>query len=170
MLHCFVTESTHAHLDVSCFLYLLLAGFKSILFGYGLTFLTLFSQHTHTHPGNLAPVLLLCEAGVHCVQGERKAFDVINIRFQLFHCELSSRVAALTDFSLLMQSHSSHPPHPFALPLYQLSALYSPFISLPLLHSIPSPCSRSFPPFISTAPIISTHHNHLCDCSSPRRR
>lgn len=45
--------------------------------------------------------------------GQEEGFDVINIRFQLFHCELSSRVAALTDFLLLMQSHCFHPSRPF---------------------------------------------------------
>lgn len=71
-LHWFVMKA-HTHLHVSSYLFLYLAGYKSILFGYGLTFLTLFSTHTHAHAGNLAPALLHCEAGVHCVQGERRA-------------------------------------------------------------------------------------------------
>lgn len=62
------------------------------------------------------------------------SFDIINIRFQLFHCELSYRVAALTDFLVLMQSYPSLPPQPFPPEVHQLSAHYSPLICL-LLHS-----------------------------------
>lgn len=46
VLQCFVTKS-HIHLHVSSYLFLYLAGYKSTLLGYGLTFLTLFSTQTH---------------------------------------------------------------------------------------------------------------------------
>lgn len=139
------------------YLFLYLADYENILFGYGLTFLTLFSLRTHL--GNLAPVLLLCEASIHCVQD----FDLINIRFQLFHCELSSRVAALTSDCLcnptplayLSRLHSS---------LSFLSAHYAHFMCWPLL-SIALPCSSSHV-LIFTSP----RHNNSCDCCSSLRR
>lgn len=70
-----------------------------------------------------------------------------------------------------MQSHFSHPPHPFPLPLYLLSAHYTPFICLQL-HSFTlfpffsSALPLSFPPLPSSLP----HHNHPCDCSSSLRQ
>ena len=111
-----------------------------------------FNTHTHTHSraGNLASALLSLRARRTLCAGREEDFDVINIRFQLFHCELSSRVAALTDFLLLMQSLSSLPPHPFPLSLlYRLSAHYSSFIlsASPSLRS-----STLFPNFFSPPP------------------
>lgn len=133
-----------------------------------MTFLTLFSTHTHSRAGNLASALLSLRARRTLCAGREEDFDVINIRFQLFHCELSSRVAALTDFLLLMQSHSSLPPRPFPLSLlYLLSAHYTSFILsaspslrsstlFPNFFSPPPPPSTHFPspPFVSPPPVI----------------
>lgn len=125
------------------------------------TLFFLFFRNTHTHIDthiccNLAPVLLLLWGRRTLCAGREEGFDVINIRFQLFHCELSSWVAALTDFLLLMQSHSFLPPHPFPLPLYLLSAHYSSFYTsvspfTPFLHLLPifSLLLFSFPPLSS---------------------
>lgn len=107
-------------------------------------------QHTRMKLGSSTVSLW---GGRTLCTGQEEGFDVINIRFQLFHCELSSWVAALTDFLLLMQSHSSLPPHPFPLLLYLLSAHYSSFICLPLLYSFPSPCSH----FSSSSSSSSSH-------------
>lgn len=116
-----------------------------------------FAIHTRMQLGSSTASLW---GGRTLCAGWEEGFDVINIRFQLFHCELSSWVAALTDFSLLMQSHSSLPPHPFPHPLYLLSAHYSSFICLSLLYSIPSLCSH----FSSSS---SSSHFHLSLHLSP---
>lgn len=153
----------HTPTRVSRYLVLDLAR-KAHFLGYGLTFLTLFSTHTHTrtHMWLRSGVVSRRCRRTLCA-GREEGFDVINIRFQLFHCELSSWVAALTDFLLLMQSHSSLPPHPFPHPFVPaLCPLLFPFC-LPLRCSIPAPCSlfsfpsspvSHFPPPCSSLPVV----------------
>lgn len=70
------------YLHVSSYLFLYLAGYKSILLGYGLTFLTLFSTHTHEtwllRCFSVKQAYIVCRArgGIWCNQYQISAVSV----------------------------------------------------------------------------------------------
>lgn len=129
-------ESTHSSTDLAtcfCSWQAMKAYFLDMVWPFWHCF-----EHTLTHGSSFDSTQFVCKAGIHCVQG----FDVIDIRFQLFDCESSFGLAALTDFWLLMQ-----PTPTYSLPLS--SVLTLPLVQLYLLSpsphvfAPPSPSSSS---------------------------
>lgn len=149
----------HPHVHVSSYLFLYLAGHESTLFfGYGLTFLTLFSTHTHTR--NLAQrcfsvrqAYIVCRArgGLWCNQYQISAVS-------LWALILSGSLDwLLTAYAIPLLSPTSPVASSFAPILCPLLFLY--LYVLALLHSFTflpfsSPYSSHFHLSLHLFPVI----------------
>lgn len=164
-LHWFVMKA-RTHLHVSSYLFLYLAGYKSLLFGYGLTFLTLCATHTH-------------ETWLQHSFSVRRAYIVCRARGGLW-CN-QYQISAVSLWALILSGSLDWLLAAYAIPLFSpTSPISSSFVptlcTLLLLYMSASPLLLPFPLFpfflllllFSFLPLPSSfpRHNHLRDCSS----
>lgn len=151
----------HTHLHVSSYLFLYLAGYESTLFGYGLTSLTLFSTHTHTHV-----------TWLWCCFAVRQAYIVCRARGGLWFNQY--QISAVSLWALILSGSLDWLLTAYAIPLLSptspvsssfvptLCPLLFSYLSVsPLLHSstlfpffLLLLLLFSFPPLPSSFPVI----------------